>query len=261
MIRLGIANGHPSAALWRDMGFPVDWVEDDLPSLLTSGLLGVFTDPEKSEQTLPLLSGLPRVVDETRFVDFIELASGRPWARSSFRSAGAEFLGKGVPSLSSSMRAYVAGSGPWARLFALLAVEHGFRQLRFVVEDPAEVQDLIRELNRFCFGVEIQALPHVELTLQPNNGSLLVNTLASAENAELVADLAYLNFISPEGLVVDVHEQDNLLLSEAKGSQIRVLDGAATQAFAEYKSLSQIRGLLTGSFEDYLEMRKSRPSA
>ena len=47
-------------------------------------------------------------------------------------------------------------------------------------------------------------LSETEMTMQPNNGSIIINTLSHETESHILEDLPYLNYIKKEGLVVDL---------------------------------------------------------
>jgi len=72
-----------------------------------------------------------------------------------------------------------------------------------------------------------------------------------------MADLAYLNYLSPNSLVIETQETNevNPLMEEARNSRLAVLDALTVQAFAEYQALKIASiGL---SFDEYVEKRKA----
>jgi hypothetical protein len=122
-----------------------------------------------------------------------------------------------APGLSNQDVAYVTGCHGWARFASVMAIQFGFRRICLVCSDEVTRDKVAQELLRQYFQVEITGIPENELTLQPNNGSLLVNTQMHSENETLLEDLSYLNFLKAEGLVIDfdASSQEHNLLNEA----------------------------------------------
>lgn len=260
MIKLGATQGLPSLAFWRSLNLDVEWVEASFDELLKrKDLGGIFVNPDDSSEILRKIKRVPRTIQEGGFVDFIEMTPQGPHPKSFLRENGIELFVRGGRALDSRKKAYVAGVGPWAKLFSLLAVQLGFNSLEIVVEKIEDGEQMAAEMRRFCFGVEIQMIPHSELTLQPNNGAILVNTLDPAQYPEVIADLSYLNFLSLDGLVIETHETtgENTLVEETQNSKIALVEAADTQAFFEAKAFSLFPGLLPWSLEEYTQKRKS----
>jgi hypothetical protein len=259
MKKLGTVPTLRAREFWRTLSLPVEWVEGEIDELLQAKVDGIFVNPDDSEALLPRFHEVPRQVVECQFFDFIEIERGRTFPRSFLRSSGSELFARGTKILDTKLRAYVTGTGPWARLFCLLAVEKGYSHLCIIVEKVEEAAPMLKRLSQFCFGVHVEVIEHVDLTLQPNNGSLLVNTISPEHSLDLISDLAYLNYLSPTGLVIETHETKGVhpLLEEARHSNLAVLDANETQGLAEYKAFTHYPGLLPWTIEEYLEKRKS----
>ena len=258
-MKLGTVPTLRAREFWRQLPLKIDWVEGEFEQLLTAGVEGIFVNPDESEHLFEFFKEVPQQVSECRFVDFVEIHKGQLRPRSFLRETGSEFLATGTKSLNTRLRAYLTGVGSWTSLFAVLAVEKGFFDIQIIVENKGQATELIKRLKTFCFGINFQEIEHHELTTQPVNGSLLVNTMMPLEFPALMEDLAYLNYLSPQGLVLETHESVGVhpLLEEARHSNVCVLDGQMTQAFAEFKAFTHYPGLLPWSFKEYSEKRKA----
>jgi len=259
-MKLGVVESLGIAEFWLSLGLPVEWVRGSFDDLMKQkDLAGIFVNPDDSAVLLPQFKKVSRLVQETGFVDFVEITRGEAHPKSYMREHGIEIFVRSVAALNNQKSAYISGSGPWAQLFCHLAIQMGFRDISLVAENVDTATDMAHRLEKTCFGVNFRVLLHSELTLQPNNGSLLVNTLDALENPEVIADLAYLNFLSLEGLVVEVREAKelNTLADEAENSKIAMIHADRLQAFREVKSFSHFPGLLPWSLDEYFEKRKS----
>ncbi|MFN7729365.1 MAG: hypothetical protein ACK5P7_09445 [Bdellovibrio sp.] len=260
MIKLGAAANLASLSFWRSLNLQVDWVEAPYEELFArKDLRGIFVNPDDSEAILDHLKRIPRSIQECGFVDFIEMTPQGPNPKNFLRENGVELFARGTRTLDNRKKAYISGSGPWAKLFCVIAVQMGFQSLLIVVTDKSAGRFIAEELRRFCFGVDIDLIQHSELTLRPNDGSLLVNTVDPHEYPDVIADLSYLNFLSLEGLVVETHEtiKENTLVLETKNSRIALIEASVTQAFFEAKAFSLFPGLLPWSLDEYAEKRKT----
>ncbi len=257
-LKLGVVPTLRALEFWKSLQLGVAWSVAEMKDLVATDVVGIFVDPDESDAILGQFKEIPRHVVECRFVDFIENRKNHHLPKSYMRTYGKEIFACGVRGLDIRLRAYITGVGPWARVFGLLAVEAGYSHISWVVEEAEQAREISEQLRRFCFGVQFEALKHSELTLQPNNGSLLVNTLSPASNPELIQDLAYLNFLSPQGLLIDTCEGEarHELLIEAKNSTIAILDANFTKGFAEYQALQAYPGLLPWKLDEYLEKRR-----
>jgi len=262
-MKWGLHESLTAKDFWSSLSLAGEWVTGDFDQLMGEQLQGIFVNPETAMGIESKFKEVPRAVFECRFVDFIKTQKSHISPSSSMRLHGEEFFSLGTRILDSGKWAYITGYGPWSQLFAVLAVSKGFSQLRIVVESPDEAIPMIAHLKKFCFNVEIEALRFTDLTLQPNNGSLLVNSVDPGANLEFLEDLAYLNFLSPGALLIETHVSPpgalaNPLLTEAKNSKLAVLDGETTQAFAEYHVLRDNLGVINGigDFQQYQLRRR-----
>jgi len=255
--RLGTPPQGKLFAFWKDLFAEFEWVEAPLPELLSSGVQGIFLDPADSENSLAHFKILPRMVLESRFVDFVEVKEKKIFPRSLLRENGLEFFSLGTKNMNIQQRAYIAGCGAWARVFAMMASSKGYQSIVVITEQPAESAEMIQQLSHLCFGTKFEALGHRDLNLQPNNGSLLVNTLAPELAPEICADLSYLNYLSPSGLVIETHDwhSPHDLIVESKASGRPLIDANSTQGFAEYRGLLLQGRPLALTFAEYLAKR------
>ncbi|MGZ5279399.1 MAG: hypothetical protein ACXWC9_05630 [Pseudobdellovibrionaceae bacterium] len=90
--------------------------------------------------------------------------------------------------------------------------------------------------------------------MQPNNGSLLLNTLQAESGGVVFEDLTYLNFLRKDGLVVDLpmNGQSNPLLEEAKHVGILQLSGGEIWGLRDFFFLQALAVSLP-SVSDYLK--------
>lgn len=188
---------------------PENWTEAKGVAYLSDPDLVDYRQLEAHEE--------PQEVREANICDSLLLQQGHWWPRIFMRQAFRTVLVQKAPSLSNQDVAYVTGCGGWARFSCVMAIQIGFRRVCLVCSDEAARDKMAQELTRQYFQVEMTGIPENELTLQPNNGSLLVNTQSHEANETLIEDLSYLNFLRAEGLVVDFDaaSKDHNLLVEA----------------------------------------------
>lgn len=156
----------------------------------------------------------PQEVIDASAADSFLLQEGRWLPRIFMRQALKTLIVQKASDLSSQGVAYVTGCGSWASFAAVMAIQMGFRRICLVCSDEKRRDAVIEKLKRHYFQVDFIGIVDNELTLQPNNGTLLLNTQPHAENEMLLEDLTYLNFLRAEGLVVDfdlVSSEQNLL--------------------------------------------------
>lgn len=241
----------------RDLGLSVQSFD---PAELKQNFDRVIVDPDLSQQALESFpQGISDAVRQTGFVDSLEWVKGRYVLYNVLRAHALEIIIKNRSSLNVNQKVYIAGHGPWASFFALVAFQMGFRSFVLISQQTGDAGLLTERLAKFCFGAKFEELYHSDLTLQPNNGTLLVNTIGPDESSELMSDLAYLNFLSPHGLVVETHTTLGMtaLSEEALGSKIPVISAAQMRAFVEFVQLRKIETInFSESAESFAEKRE-----
>jgi hypothetical protein len=256
-MKWGLHTGHRRREFWKSLQLPGEWIEGETAELVAAKVAGIFVNPDDSDRFYRESRQIIQQVEETRFIDFLEVNERGLRPVTLLRTSGAEIFVRGNRHLDTRLRAYITGVGPWSRLFALLAIEKGFADVQIVVDEKDQAATFVSDLKKFCFGVKIEEIQHADLTLQANSGGLLVNAMGPGSSSELMEDLAYLNYLSPSALVIDTQESPDgsVLQEEARNSKLAVLDGAFTQGFAEYQALRLARIPLT--LEEYLAKRAS----
>ena len=112
--------------------------------------------------------------------------------------------------------------------------------------------------------MQIDILKDTDLTLQPCDGSILINTIFSADEIQQVQNLTYLNFLKKGGVVVDLTESGYPdLLTEAENINLTRISGSRLWAERDFDFLTSIFGGKLGLTEtQYLEQWetwKNRP--
>jgi shikimate 5-dehydrogenase len=173
---------------------PSDWK--------TKGDLYLF----RPDATEALISQFERLPDETRAAqgfDCLVRLQNQWWPRLYTKSALKFMIVKSTPLLNTQGVAYVTGIGAQARAAMAVLLEMGFGRLRVVWPEKADTEKVLQQVRSRYFSIDVQWLADEELTLQPNNGSLLINTRDHSDSQTLVDDLSYLNFLQKDGLVVE----------------------------------------------------------
>ena len=125
---------------------------------------------------------------------------------------------------------------------AAVAIQMGFRRIVMITSQSEEALANVQKFSRLYFDLKFQILGETELTSQPSNGSLLLNTLTPEEGGTIFDDLTYLNFLKKEGLVVDLplSLQSNPLLEEADHVGVRYLAGQEIWGMRDWLFLSSL---------------------
>lgn len=81
-------------------------------------------------------------------------------------------------------------------------VSLGFKTVILFVPDGSE--DIGAKLSQYFIGVQIKTISFSNLTQNQDSTSLILNSVDLEKNATLMNDLAYFNFMSPKGIIVDL---------------------------------------------------------
>jgi hypothetical protein len=263
------------AEFWQQQGFLIESVlalepaEDFLnewPSLQKSASCVLIGEDQCSE-VLGQFQSLPSDIKLSHSFDCILKIQGKWWVRDFWALALKESLVKRVSRLDTHSVAYLTGSQGHARASLAVLSELGFKKINWVTDEPDK---LAPDRNRFLknfFGVELRLIPSQELILQPNNGTVLINTIAATEDSELLQNLIYLNFLQKGGAAVDTHTfpLENQLLDEAESVDIHSVPGWYLEATRDHLLLPHLTSKPVPELDvyakDWLQFLKTRPTS
>ncbi len=214
-----------------------------------------FVDIESSPALMDLFSHHPVLVRESSCFDFIHFQNEKYWPELFLMEALSQKIVLKAPRLNTHSIAYVTGSTAMVRLVIAVLFKLGFKQFNIVSDDLDQSALLMEELKRKFFSINVNLIKNTELTLQPNNGSVLMNTLSFDSKSIILEDLYYLNFISKDGLVVDMNffSEANNLIDEAKHVSMLYLTGIEVGAYRDFLMLKSIVKDFKITFQSYLE--------
>lgn len=180
------------------------------------------------EDTEALIASIESTNAEVRSIkgfDALLRMNKKLWPRVYTRAALRYSIVRQATVLDTKEAAYVTGVGTRARAVISVLVELGYSRICMVWPDQQEAEKVIQEFKRNFFLVDIKWLADRELTLQPNNGSILVNTRPHEAGSVLVDDLSYLNFLQSQGLVVEFYSdgKPNKIIQEAQNIGQRIV--------------------------------------
>lgn len=172
---------------------------------------------KKTTQSVSQFHGFDTLVKE----------NGSWWPYAYLRLALHELIPHRAPDLDTQQIAYVTGVSSESRMVISVLVQLGFKMINLVAHEIEIGESILAESRKLYFGVHFNLMRSEDLTLQPNNGSVLVNTVPLVGQEEVIEDLSYLNFIIRHGLVVEVNAlpMTHQLLSEATNMGLRVVSG------------------------------------
>lgn len=234
---------------WKSLSHEIEAVEisDEIkanPQLIYKSRLDfdvALMAPDVGESLVHQSAELISEVKDLGWADVLIREQTHFWPRLIQREALRLSIVRAAPHLDSHSVGYVTGKGPEARMAAAVLIQLGFEKLAILSDDPALVEDELQFLLKKYFGIQIRFLSEPEMTAQPNNGSIIVNTISHENESDILDDLPYLNYIKKEGLVVDLPfaKGPNQLIDEAKHVEMRVLNGVTVRGQRDYLLLLQ----------------------
>lgn len=252
-IEVGKARCELRRQFWSDNKWPVEFLEAEGDPLNSKAKV-VLTDPLESpdwfHRTKKFTQGLQRI----EFTDSIWQDHGKFWPKALYPTALHDLVVRVGQKLDTRAWAYVAGVGPWARLAVTTAFDLGYRKVRIISNDHAGVEDLSRKIQKFCFGIELEELATADVTLQPNNGSLLINTFDLETDKDMLTTLLYLNFVRRPALIVDVpfHNALSPLLQEGQHAGFEVISGVDLRGMYDFMVLEKLGIKIGINWSQYL---------
>jgi hypothetical protein len=247
------------ATLWGDTG-PLDAGEDAAKWLKqhwrewTNLAHGIFVGEDFNALLLKVLPSVPKKIVDIQKVDVLARDERRKWwPECRLRDSLHELVIGRTPHLDCSQMAYVTGLGLEMRVAMAVVAQLGFPTINLVVMDLVEGEKALAELQRKYFSVKINLLENADLTMQKNNGSLLINTARDEQTSDLIRDLSYLNFVLADGLVVDMNvlPLKNQMIEEARNVGLPVLLGWEILGYRDYLLLKQMIPSMKIDFSTY----------
>ena len=227
----------------------------------------ILVDELHSGFLLKIIPGVSRRILEIDRIDSIFIdEKGNLWPNCFTRESLHELIVAKASNLDTSAKAYITGQDSKMRVALSVAVQLGYRQINLISENESDSVGSDQIFKKLFFETQVKRLKNTDLTLQKNDGTLLINTLDLHVHKELAEDLTFLNFIYGEGLVVDTQQfqSSNSVLDEALHVGLRVLTGLELQALTDYKTLVSILGKAVVPFDSYLkswsEFVKQKPA-
>jgi|GEM_PF-6542311 len=188
----------------------------------------ILVGDDLSPVLMEILPSVPKRILDVGKMDILNRDPSRKWlAHCRLRESLHDSVIGAAPRLDTTQVAYVTGLGADMRVGVDVAVQLGFPVIKLVVPKRAEGEFAVTQLRRNYFSIDFQVLEYADLTMQKNNGTLLVNTVNFKIEADLRQDLSYLNFILDEGLICDLNllPLQNQMIEEARNVGLPTLAG------------------------------------
>lgn len=214
----------------------------------------VFLDPEQAKKLLSSMTSQKTETLETSFADSLLKIGQKFWLNAFVGKALYQTIVQKVPDLNTHRKAYITGAEFSARLSIVTAIKMGFQNISWVLENPEAVSSEIDQIKKKFFGIHLEVIQDSELTLQPSNGSLLINTATQESDAHLVVDLTYLNFLDKrQSLVIDLTSffKPSAVIEEGLQENIVCIRADEMLAYRDFLVLSEIKNNFSESWSDY----------
>lgn len=243
---------------WRSL--PPELISDPVNELKAMKDWSAFLiAPIFSKQIMIPWPKIPEEVIEAGLTDAAIKQQGQWWFRCFLKQALIEMIVKKAPQLDTHQQVYVTGSDTMAHMCVTAAIQMGFKKIAVVAREAEDAQAIIADLQKRFFGINLMYIRDSELTLQPNNGSLLLNTIDSESGEAILDDLPYMNFLDHGGLVVDLAYPNSVkaLVEEAEHVGVLHLDGFEVIAYRDFLFLKSVfEAKFKTPFSEYLEKWK-----
>lgn len=124
-----------------------------------------------------------------------------------------------------SQPVYLVGQGERMRISAYVISLLGFRRIVCLSPHSEQLHRDIEILQKFLFGIQMLPVDPQTLTQQTENGPLVINTYSGENKMDLSQDMAYFNYMAPNGLVLDFEPEfdESYFIEEAKKADMRIL--------------------------------------
>ncbi|MEK2690693.1 hypothetical protein [Bdellovibrio sp. GT3] len=250
----------------KNPDFPVPEQHPTFSEELLAGADAAFFSFEQSRALYPSLQVLPTQVRLLECFDMY-LPEGAKWyPRLLSYEALHKVLVEQARDVDIRMPAFVVGEGECLRIAAAVCTELGFAEIYLMGENITQLYREARILSRGNLGIKFKVLPMEELTIQPINASLIINTVQLDSESELLTDLSYFNFMTTGGYAFDLHlgNLQSELMDEAKQAELKALfPKDMLQALVEtvFEKLKQSHLLKPSDLANWIEEFKNENSS
>jgi|GEM_PF-3840438 hypothetical protein len=176
----------------------------------------------KSFEALALYPARPEKVQLLEVMDSLVLKAGgqgqvQYWPDLLLPAVIRQVIKKKVSTLDLRFHVYIIAQDLWIRPLAAAAVNLGFSQIVLVGTDQEFLKNQKAYLSKKLIGVHFEVVLTHDLTLQTQQAGLVMNCIDLQKSKESLQDIAYFNFMVPEGLFLDFMEgpSHKLLRDEA----------------------------------------------
>lgn len=226
--------------------FQVEWVQaepDDFQKWLKENqdFNAILFSEQYSIGPLKFLREIPTEVKNILVADSIVKELGHYIPRILLKEALRLQITERHPLLDTQGVVYVTGSEQMIRPAVAVAVQLGFSKIHLVDANVDALMEHAEFLRKKYFGINFLLIKDSELTLQPGNGTLLLNTISIASQKPLLEDISYMNFLKKDALIADIPfaRGTNLIAEEAGSIGIALISSVDLQAYRDYELLKK----------------------
>lgn len=177
-----------------------------------------FLETKKHEASMILLRAADTFYKDER---------GNWWLRLAVYHAMNLVINSMEKSLELNGAALIVGAGGGARAAVAALVKAGYKTFNVTNAFDDQATELISEFKKMYFSIDFRFVSQSRLVLLPGTNSIVVNTTPYLETNEILEELHFFNFLTPEGIVWDltVSPLETPLLKEAAEIGARIQYG------------------------------------
>ncbi|MCB0348598.1 MAG: hypothetical protein KDD37_07160 [Bdellovibrionales bacterium] len=196
--------------------------------------------------------------------DSIFKQNGKWFPKSFLEESFIETLNKNVDAFDIQAGALIVGCGTLARIAINGFLKVGYKKISVCDKDQKSVEEFFSDFTKRNFNLDLKFVSQDELAYLPGTSSLLVNTVSSGPENDLMNDLFYFNYLNKSAVVVDLnlYPVESPLLQQAKDLGIQLVDGYkfyALQDFYWMQAISNKKLNWEGYLDSWLSAVKSNP--
>ncbi len=197
--------------------------------------------------------------------DSIFKQDGKWFPRSFLEDSFIETLNKNVDNFDIQAGALIIGSGTLARIAINGLLKVGYKKISVCDKNKEDVDSFFADFSKRNFNLNLKFVSQDELAYLPGTHSILVNTLPTDSENDLMNDLFYFNYLNKDAVVIDLnlYPVESPLLLQAKDLDIHLVDGYkfyALQDFYWMQAVSNKKFSWDGYLDSWLKAIKTNPA-
>lgn len=204
------------------------------------------------------ISVCTQLISSLEYIDFIYEKNGALWPHLLVKDYIHSLIIDAQPFANSKGSALIIGATDEAILSAHALYEMGLKHITFVTDSPDLGDRVLKTLGAHLFDMKVEVIPVQKVILLSGVYSLLLCFENLATNQELLTALLYFNYLSHNGLIINLgYSLDKtLLLEEAMAINAKVVGLPEVQFHQE---MAALRKILRIADVDYRHLRRLMP--